>query len=304
MEITIILIDQIFKMLLMMLVGYGAYKLHIIDDNNTKELSTFLLMVITPFTIFNAFLIEYSSDKLIMIFIMLLLSIFCIGVGVILCKLILKDNEKIQRFAIIFSNVGFMGIPLVNAICGQDYLIYLSIYIITFNILTWTYGVYFMSDGKEKINIKNIISNPIIISVFIGFIFFIFRIPIASQIRYVSNGFASCNTFIAMFILGAYLAKDKLLNLFISLSCYKVSFYRLLVVPIIVVVFFILIPDEYTKLKLTALLASCTPSGVFSPIFAQRYNEDYVASSNMVSLSTLLSLITIPFIVSIALNIW
>ena len=304
MEITIILIDQIFKMLLMMVIGYSAYKLHIINDISSKELSNFLLKIISPLTIFNAFLIDYSNDKLINIFIMLLLSIFSIGIGVILCKIILKDNNKIQRFGIIFSNVAFIGIPLVSAICGEEYLIYLSIYIITFNVYLWTYGVYFMSDGKESINIKNIIHNPVIISVFIGFLFFIFRIPIASQLKYVVSGFSKCNTFIAMFVLGSYLAKDKLLNLFIKPICYKVSFFRLLVIPIIVVLVFILVPNEYMYLKLTALLASSTPCGVFAAIFAQKYNEDYLLASNMVSLSTLLSLISIPIVISLSINLW
>ena len=303
MEIITILSTQILMMFIMMLVGFLSYRAKIVCEIAASYFSDLLLKVVTPCIIIKAFNVEFSIVKLNNIMIMFLLSVISIGIGILVSK-ILSVDLKVEKFGIIFSNIGFMGIPLVTSLLGQEYLLYLSVYIMVFTILLWTYGVYIFSEDITQLKIKNLLLNPAIISVIVGLIIFLLNIDFPFIIDDVLSSFTDINTPLSMFVLGIYLAKESIFKLLKSFKPFYYSFLRLVLVPSIVILVLNFVPNEYLMLKIITLIASSSPCAAAVPIFAQKFNKDFALGARIVSISTLLSLITIPLIVQSAVYIW
>lgn len=86
---------------------------------------------------------------------------------------------------------------------------------------------------------------------------------------------ADANTALAMIILGFYLSKVRLRDLFASARLYVVSAVRLLVVPAVTVLIFLLFPFARGEITLITLIAAATPVASSTAIFAQKFDQDY-----------------------------
>ena len=79
-----------------------------------------------------------------------------------------KDKEEARRrvlqFATVFSNCGYMALPLQSAILGQTGVFYGAAYIAVFNLVNWTYGLFLMGGSEVKFSIKKILINPGVIA--------------------------------------------------------------------------------------------------------------------------------------------
>ena len=304
MEAGLTIFYQIIKMFIMMVVGYGLYKKSMINDDTTAKLSNILLMIATPCTIITSFNQTYSTEKLIGLATSFALS-FIVYVGNILIARILYHNEKnnVERFCIVFSNAGFIGIPLVNGLLGSEAIFYLSPFIVGFYLFVWTYGIIEMSCDKSNVTVKKITTNPCIWAVIAGIIVFLMPIKPFLPIMEAINMMGNMNTPLAMIVLGAYLAKENLVEIFTSAKLYLISFYRLILIPIVYVILFTFLPIEM-NIKKIILIGAAAPVGALAPVFAQIYNKDTGYSAKIVCLSTILSLFTLPILLIITEIIW
>ena len=140
-----IVLNQVLILFLILLIGYVAAKAKILDSPTIRKLSEILLYVASPMLILNSFLFEFSMERLTNAGWVVLASggFFLFSVG--LSKLMFfKFNEKVNpvlRFTAIFSNCGYMGLPMMMALYGEDGVFYGSFYIIMFHITLWTLGV-------------------------------------------------------------------------------------------------------------------------------------------------------------------
>lgn len=101
-----------------------------------------------------------------------------------------------------------------------------------------------------------------------------------------------------------YLANSKSVHIFTSLEGYKVSFFRLIIVPLCTAIFMMLLPIQYYDIRMTLLIANSTPVGVMLAMFSQLYAGDFEYGARIVSLSTLLSLVSIPLVLSMTRLLW
>ena len=170
---------QVAVMFIIMSIGILCYKKKMISENTGAELSKFLLMIVNPCVILHAFQIEYKPELANGLLISALLAVVSNTLGVIIATLFIRKNPErkeyiVERFAIVFSNCGFMGIPLIQAVVGDIGVFYASTYVAVFNLFTWTYGVSIMK-GKMSLNdiIKVLTSAPII-SIVVGIFIFLF----------------------------------------------------------------------------------------------------------------------------------
>jgi predicted permease len=136
-------------------------------------------------------------------------------IGILIATCVFKKNgegAEVFRFASVFGNCGFMGIPLLAALIPENGALYATIYVTVFNIFVWTYGVIVFNGKTEKGALKKILLSPVLISIAIGIILFVFSItlplPIASTIGYLSD----LNTPLAMMVTGALIAKSKIFS--------------------------------------------------------------------------------------------
>ena len=146
----------LYKTLIMLiLIGVGVLcaKTKLISEASNKDLSKFVLQVVNPVVIFMSYQTEYRVEL-----VKNLLLTFVISAAV-LCAVILlsyvfvrskQDREtEIERFSAVYSNCGFMGIPLVDAIYHEEGVFYLTAFITVFNLIVWTHGVILISGQKD-----------------------------------------------------------------------------------------------------------------------------------------------------------
>lgn len=304
MESAITLFYQIIKMFIMMSAGYYLYKKNTINDDTTSRLSNILLMITTPCMIVTSFNQTYSSEKLFGLLISFGLSFLIYLVNILFSNVIHSKNKEIDKLGITFSNAGFLGIPLVSGLLGIEAVFYLAPFIAMFYIFAWTYGVLLMSNDSNNLTPKKIFYNPCIWSVGIGIVIFLLPIkpfiPIMESISTLGN----MTTPLAMIILGAYMAKTNFIQLFTNKQAYITSFYRLIVLPLIIVFAFQFLPETLHEVRTVLLIASSAPVAVLVPIFASMFQKDVIYGSHIVCLSTLLCLFTMPLIIMLSEIIW
>lgn len=304
MEIISTIVGQVGIMYVLMAIGFIVYRKKLINEEGTKQITNLLVWVINPLIMLTRYQMEFSIVKLKELGISFIVSLCAMLIGFLIGKIIFKKEQRIDKFAIGFANAGFIGIPLVTSIMGIDKVFFLSAYLVCFNILSYTYGIYMVSNNKKLITIKSVLLNPGIIAVALGILVFISPIKLPKMIYDAFNLVGQTNTPIAMILLGTYIAKSKLITLFNDKHAYFVASIKLIVIPVVIMILFKFLPSYLVEIKKVVLIAMSTPVGLTIPMFSQMYGGDYEYGAKLVGLSTLLSLITIPIILYLANIVW
>ncbi len=304
MEVGITILNQIVKMFILMGVGYFIFYKKWISEEGTQQLTNILLRICTPAIMITSFNIAFSLETLMEILISFVLSALSVFLGLLIAKIIYKDKNKIGQFAIAFSNAGFIGIPLVQSIMGTEYIKYLSAFILAFYLLSWTVGVYLVSGRKDLITPKLILKSPAIIGLGLGMLVFISPIKLPEILHSPISTIGNLNTPLAMMVLGTYIAKSNVIEVFKTKDAYFISFVRLIVVPLITLFLLMLVPERFYAIKKVVLIAASAPVAVMVAMLTQQYGGDYEYGARIVSLSTLFCLITIPVILILSEVIW
>ncbi|OOM74812.1 AEC family transporter [Clostridium sp. BL-8] len=304
MEVISTIVSQVSIMYVLMAIGFIVYKKKIINEDGTKQLSNLLVWVVNPLILLTRYQMEFSMIKLKELGISFIVSLGAMLIGFIIGEVIFKKQQNIEKFAIGFANAGFIGIPLVTSLMGIEKVFDLSAYLVCFNILSYTYGIYMVSRNKDLITVKSVLLNPGIIAVEFGILIFISPIKLPDMIYNALNLVGNTNTPIAMILLGTYIAKSKIITLFNDKRAYFVAFVKLILIPMVILIVFKFLPSSLDEIKKVVLIAMSTPVGLTIPMFSQMYGGDYEYGAKLVGLSTLLSLVTIPLILYLANIIW
>lgn len=226
------------------------------------------------------------------------------GLSILVSHLIFRKNGSHanfadKRFCVVFTNCGFMGLPLLDALYGSEGLFLGSAFIMVNNLLLWTYGVGQLSrDVPRAERLRNTFINPGVISNLIGLFCFLtpFKLPVvpATAVSYL----ASLNTPIAMIAVGAFLAQCDLRECFRDTQVYFVSALRLLILPLITLAVFLLLPLDHT-LRCSMLISAAAPVAMAASLFGKTYGTDYLFSTRATAVSTIFSALTIPAMVAL-----
>lgn len=303
MELALITMEKIIEMFLIMIIGAAAFKTGIIDAPANKRLSGLLLKVISPAMLFMAYQIDFEPERLRGLGITLGLSALSFVWTILLVNMLIRPgksrNVEIERMASIYSNCGFIGIPLINGIMGREGVFYLTAYITAFNIAVWSHGLALMCGTSSlKTTLKNFIQ-PATIAIGLGVLCFLLQIRLPSVAANPLNMVGDMNTPVAMLVAGCNLAESNLPEAVKRSRSYWISFIKLLLIPFVSILLLKLIPAEqiYT---MTVLIAIACPTGAMGTMFALQYNKDSNYASELFTISTVLSLVTIPFVILLA----
>lgn len=296
------LIEQVIVLFLIMIVGFIAKNKDIINSQVSKKLSELLLYITSPFLVITSFNFKFSMDMLTnagIVFIFAVIAhIFSIVLGMIAFRKYPDRIKSVLKFITIFPNCGFMGFPVLESIFGKIGIFYGSIYVVVFNLFIWTYGVMLFSGSREKGSLKELMLNPGIISVFIGIIIFLFSIELPDPIFNTLDLVGGMTAPLSMLIVGALLADVDFKKLFYGSEIYYGSFIRLIFVPLIALAALRLIGMDEQLLKICVILVAM-PAAANTAIFAEKYGADSILASRCVAVSTIFSMLTMPFIVSL-----
>lgn len=291
---AIILLKQICIMFLLIAVGMLLVKKGYLSEQGGKDLGAILLRAVIPCVVVKSYITQYTPERAIDLAASAAMALVALGVAMAVSFLVFGTKKRIENFGASFCNVGFIGIPLVQAALGEEAVFYLVSFIALLNILQWTYGIVIMTGNMDAIRLKAIVSNPVVLAFILGLFIFFFQIPVPQVIVSTLGSIAAMNTPLAMIILGTYLEKMTVKEMVTGTSAYVCAVLRLILIPVITLLVLWLIPGVKTEIKQVILIACCTPVGSNSAIFAKQYDKDYKLSVVTVCLSTLLCIVTVP----------
>ena len=297
--LILILLKQIAIMALLIAIGLFLCRRGFLTEQGSKDLGAILLRVVIPCVIVKSYITEFSPQRLADLGLSIFLALTGFVIAMLLAYLVFGKRRRIENFAAAFCNAGFIGIPLAQAMIGEEGVFYVAASVALLNLFQWTYGVYIMTDRRDAIRLGTIARNPVVIAIVVGILLFVLQIPVPDILTSTLGYIANMNTPVAMILMGTYLAKLSLPQL-LDPRAYLCVLMRLLLIPAAVMLVFSLLPVQNEKVLLATFLAAVTPVGANICVFAQQYDCDYTFSVVTVCLSTLLSIATIPAMISLA----
>ena len=299
-EYFLTVIQQIFSMFLMVVVGFVMFKLKMVSENGTKELSTLLLKIVTPMILVSSFQRQFEEELLLNWLMMFGASALTYLVHIVLAELFYAKGDEVcaeNKLSIVLPNNGFLAFPLLQALAGELGIFFGSASVIILNILMWTYGTRRLRPS-EKMSVRKIISNPGVISIVLGLVLFCSPWKLPAPVYAAVSAIGSLNTPVAMIVLGAMLAQTDLKKALAQMGYYKLSLIKLIIAPLIMMVIFILLPIP-DNVKLVAFVCSVTPTATAVSMLSQLYDRNYRYATNAVVITTVLSAITMPVVLTI-----
>lgn len=302
MENAEIILNQTLIMLILIIVGIICKKTKIITDDGNKELSKLVLTVVNPIVILMAYQTDYKPQLVKNLLIAFGLSILSYIILIVVAYLLIPQKDgretQIERFSAIYSNCGFMGIPLVNALFGSEGIFYLTAFLTVFNLVVWTHGIILISGERNLKNIVKVFYSPVIISIVLGIIMFFAQIRLPDIITDSLNFISNLNTPLAMIVSGVTIADTKILKLLKKPGIYYVSFLKLILLPLILIAAFSLF-NVNEQVRITVLVAASAPAAAMCTLQCIRYEKNSLYASEIFAASTILSVVTLPIIVHI-----
>jgi predicted permease len=294
-----VVVNQVIILFFVILVGFYARKRNIISADMTKKLSDLLLQVTQPLLIISSFRFEFSQEMLRNAIFVLLMSFavhfLSMLVGRYLYQRFPERTRSVLKYITVFSNCGFMGFPVLESVFGSIGVFYGALYVIPFNILTLSYGVMVFTGKSDRDTIKKILTHPVIISVGIGMLLFLFQIPLPDSVSKAIAMVGSMTSPLSMLIVGALLAGIPLKEMFRGKELYYGSFIRLIILPLLIyaVLWLLRLPEDVFRV---CVILTAMPAAANTAIFAEKYDGEAGLASRCIGVSTILSILTIPLI--------
>jgi malate permease and related proteins len=300
------IINGVISLFLIMLAGVYGGKKGIIDNNVSKGLTRILLEVTLPCMIIMSFSFSYDagvkSNILKTFFYSLLTYIIIAIVSKLLTLPVRKEKKTILHFANIFTNTGYIGFPILNALYGAEAVIYGSIFNTFFVIFLWTYGIMiFMGRLEKKELIKEMLKalrNPSLIAVYLGIIMLLFDLKLPNVISSSINSIGSMTGPLSMIVVGALSYKINIKKHLTDWTVYYGIAMKLILIPGILYFISILIKDRSIVSNSVIILASM-PAAAMTSIFADSFDIKRDYASVIVVTTTLLSVFTLPVLLRI-----
>ena len=292
---------QVITLFLLIGVGVLCARTHLLDDKAAKALANLVLYIATPAVIIKSCIRAFDATLLWGFLTVMAVAAANHLVLMLVARLCFRTPQEgrrqVLRCATVFSNAGYMAIPLQQAILGDEGVFYCAAYIIVFNVFLWTYGLMEMS-GQRRLSPKQILLNPGIIGVAVGLLLFLFSVPVPAILQDGIGHLAALNTPIPMIIIGFYLAKSDLWAALKDKGGWLCIALRLVGMPLLALGGLLLCGVRGNVLT-ACMICIATPVATACTMFASRFERDPVLSVNLVSLSTLLSVATIPTMVAL-----
>lgn len=293
---------QILLIYLYIIIGILCVKRKIVSFESGKSFSSFVLTVITPSLMIKAYMRPLEKNHLLGLglafFLAVLFHIMAISVTTLLIKKREDTRYKIERMGAVYSNCGFMAIPLIAVAAGDIGLFYAVAFISIFNIMLWTNGIMQITDQK-KINLKSALLNPGVIGFAIGFSIYCIQMPIPDILDQGITSLSVLNTPLAMITTGIFLAEIDFKTTFNNWYIYHASLLRLVVLPFLMLLIIkILGVNQWIsgadKVIIASILGCAAPAAASITLLPAKFGLEGAYGAKIIGVSTLCSIITLP----------
>ena len=296
-------LTQVIILFILIIIGVILAKTNVLGENGVKNITDLVLYTVTPCVIIKSFIREFDVSALKNLLLSFLIAILSHIGFILISRIIIRDkdasNQVVLQFGTIFSNCGFMSIPLQQALLGDTGVFYCSSYIAIFQLFIWSYGILTMSGDKKYVTPKKLIINPGLIGLGVGLVIFLLSIPVPKIVAEPISYMASLNTPLPMIIIGYHLAHSKLIEGIKNIKCLYAIFIKLFLFPLLTLGIMYICGVRGIML-VSSVISTSAPTAAMATMFAAKFNRNTSLSVNMVSLSTAFSLISMPIIITLA----
>jgi hypothetical protein len=304
MSLAVTAFNQIAIMFIIILVGIVCYRVRLVDREMNKKLSDLVLMLVNPIVIFASYQREFEATLLKGLLISLILAVITHFISILIGQLLIRGKKHsadlvLERFAVIYENCGFIGIPLAQGLFGSEGVFYITAHMTIFNLLVWTHGLIIMTGKSDRKSIGKALLSPSVIATVSGIVLFICKFLLPGTLNEALTYIGNMNTPLAMLVAGVTIAQTDIKRLLGKARIYYISFLKLLFVPIVMILIYRWVPIPRIVLLSAILVAAC-PTAATINLFSIRYEKNYLYSSELFAMTTLLSMGTIPLIMMIA----
>lgn len=301
-----ILTSSVLTLFLFMLPGFIVRRTGIADAHFSKSLSVLTLYVAQVSLFLYSFIREYDREVFLRLLAVFLFSILShtlfYGLSFLFFRRAPDAQRRVLRFGVIFSNAGYMGVPLISAVFGSEYAIYATVYIVAFNIFSFSIGRLIFTNDRKYISVKKMILNPAVVPILIGLVFFFTPLNrivpqlVMDALRVLQSMVAP----VSMIVIGANLADMDFKGALKDRYTIPFVFLRLFLFPAI---FFVILKlfdiagalSDPTLLPILLIL-SATPVAAITTIYAELYGGDAKYGSKLVAISTLCTIFSMPIV--------
>jgi len=322
----LIVASQVAILFLLMGVGAALRRWRILSDTAVDGLADLLILVVTPCLIVDVFQRPFQPSMLKGLGLSFAIAGLVHAGAVVLASLLVRHrNEDVRRpllLAAVFSNAGFMGIPLEQAVLGDVGVFYGAVYVAVFNLVIWSWGYGTMR--KAEMRIKNergeefcrsdvrhpslvvwhTLVNPGMIGLAVGLPFFLLSVKLPTIVATPIHLMAGLNTPVAMIVIGHCLFGAKFGKVVRTPGVYVAAGIRLLVCPLLLVAVLSVFRNVLDRNMMLALTISASaPVAAMVPMFATKFGRDVDVAVASVSGTTLLSVLTMPPVIAFAMSV-
>lgn len=295
---------QMLALLLMIGAGYFVTKKGMMDEHTNNQMSDMIVNIFNPLL-----MLASASDAVGQISMDALKLAICIAVGMfavfiiaggILSPFFEKDRQqrKIFQLMFVFSNVGFIGIPVISSIFGSEYVVYVTEFMLVYAFVFYTYGIALMDGKFSAASLKSMV-NPGTVSGLLALGIIIFEVQLPEFLKTAVTYLGNVTSPMALVAVGFALANSDRKKIFGQPRLYVFSVVKLLVLPLM------MLPLLRLVIRDADLLAVCMvmfgmPVGNMPLILGNQRGMDVTACSAAIILSTVLCVLTVPVLMMFA----
>ena len=171
--------QQVLVLFLLVAVGYAGGKAKWFGHEAVRGCTELVLLVATPCVIIQSFQKPFDRSMLAGLGAAALIALGVHAAAIGLTHLVFRDKDearrRVLRFGTVFSNAGYMSLPLQQALLGEEGVFYGAAYVAVFNLIVWSCGVLEMSGDRKNLSVKKLVLNPGMIGLAFGLPIFLFR---------------------------------------------------------------------------------------------------------------------------------
>ena len=309
MSISIIL-QQMGVICILVLIGVYLYNKKIIDGSNSQKLSAIVVDVCNPALIMASILsgniTATRSDLITAIYLGAAFYLLLVILGFVIPRVLKSEpaNRKFYNLMTVYTNTGFLGIPIAKAILPDNAIIYVIVINVFYSLLFYTHGMAVLHSGLDKntgIKRKNpllSILNPGTVMAILSLVVFWFDLTpppiIANTIQYIGNA----TVFLSMALLGVSIARSSFFKSFKNIKIWFYIVLRMIIVPVVIVLVMKLLNFD-NDATLALCLMAAVPAGSLPMIQAEKMGLDTELLSSSIAMTTFISIFSITALMSV-----
>lgn len=289
------------SLFIIVIAGYFSHRRGIINEEFERKLSGFVIKVTCPALLISSTMGEKMPDREhipMLLLVSLLTYVILIPLAYVQPVLMrVKRNLRgMYSFMLTYSNVGFIGYPVVASIFGSDAVFYACILNVFNTITVFIWGVMFISGENLKDGFRfRLFVSPAMIATYISVIIVVLNLHTPKAIAMPLSILGNMTVPSSLIVIGAALAEIPTRKMVGTPHIFIMCFLKLLVLPLLVYYAMILIGVD-TRISSINMILIAMPVASFGTMFCMQMGKDETTMSQGTFWTTLLSVVSIPLL--------